>query len=1315
MNRSPKMESEPETLDNGLRSRQWHLSYKTSSTIIDGRPVNMLRDFYIPALSLSTRYDRVAGYFRSSSLAAASQGFSSFVGRGGKMRLIVGADLQPADVQAILEGDRQRLEACLGEQIAFIGTWPTEVRNGVELLAWMVASGHLEVRVAIRVHGTTGEPLSWDSVDDGYVHEKWFIMYDQYGHRLYGSGTLNESKTALMLNAENIELHCDWWGEMENQRVEQAVLDFEKLWFNRVPHVPVFTLPEAVRRRLVQIAKDVKNPIEVDGKSAYVHEETVPSAMERLQFAILRDAPKMPGGRFVGMETAPVAPWPHQEIVVRRLVETWPYTYLLCDEVGLGKTIEAGLAFRSLYLSGLVKRVLVAAPASLTGQWQRQMATKLLLPFGLTVAGFEAQHEYIFPDKRTKISNSLYEPDLMIISTGLLTRTNRQEALKKADLFDIVLLDEAHAARRKNPAKGAAGNPEYGHLYRVLRDKLRLKARSLWMATATPMQIDPVEVCDLLALTNRVGAFQYDPTLTLQYYGVLSTLIENKKLLEYEWEFLGRVINSLKYQDPLLWRFMKESVIDGRLRTTAQQWLELGFTPRGDDQEQLGRLIFSASPLSRVMLRHGRRLLEIYREQGQLQENLPRREILAMPRIIFNSLEEETYDQLEIYCAGLTRQIQKHGDSKTRHAVGFLLSFMRLRFASSLFALRETLKRRLVKVEATLRKQLNDEYGENDEPESSLEDLIYEEETEDDSLAVKTLLKNRKPADLQWEKEQLHSLLTGLADITGPSSKMLELFSALDKRRLESGRFKQTVIFTRFYDTLIDIVVRIRRIEPQMLIGTFSGKGGELYDSSLGQMRSVNREEVKERFLRGEIDILVCTDAAAEGLNLQTADLLINFDLGWNPMKVEQRIGRIDRIGQKNDKIFVLNLCYSGSAEETVYKRLLERLKSANLIVGTQQFSLLPVTPDDFQQLAERAITPEALFKKAQDRMELQKKRAESMEIPPRELYNIYMRLSKTERSVAPLGLPDIWQILSESKYLGNIGCAVKHTNTGISVLSLKGIDGVAPKSVLTISRKLYEEGLPGEEGNIGFASYGDPVFDAVLEKIGEYELPGCVRRITANVQGLDGVKVVGFAVACYSPQGSLVTKLVTRFSDLEGLELAENESLDEMEFEHLREKLALIVREEFDHYNVADRIERINIKSAYSQKLLSYMVVYSIIEDKASLSKGGTLFWPVIEDIEKMFREREQVQVGISPAESLRPIVEDLLFKVNMPTVGDRAFVETTRILGKSAIDAARRQAESMKRRRSDLRVETFLTRLSREVAKTNKQLKVFSNKIIG
>jgi hypothetical protein len=89
----------------GLRGIQWRLSYRTSTVRPDGHPVDILHDFYIPALRRSLHYDRVAGYFRSTSLAAASQGFSAFVGRQGRMRLIVGADLDPDDVYAILQGD----------------------------------------------------------------------------------------------------------------------------------------------------------------------------------------------------------------------------------------------------------------------------------------------------------------------------------------------------------------------------------------------------------------------------------------------------------------------------------------------------------------------------------------------------------------------------------------------------------------------------------------------------------------------------------------------------------------------------------------------------------------------------------------------------------------------------------------------------------------------------------------------------------------------------------------------------------------------------------------------------------------------------------------------------------------------------------------------------------------------------------------------------------------------------------------------------------------------------------------------------------
>ena len=95
----------------------WQLSYRTSTLRPDGRPVDILHDFYIPALQRSVRYDRVAGYFRSTSLAAASQGFSALVGRQGQMRLIVGADLDPDDVRAILHGSEERLAARLNAEL----------------------------------------------------------------------------------------------------------------------------------------------------------------------------------------------------------------------------------------------------------------------------------------------------------------------------------------------------------------------------------------------------------------------------------------------------------------------------------------------------------------------------------------------------------------------------------------------------------------------------------------------------------------------------------------------------------------------------------------------------------------------------------------------------------------------------------------------------------------------------------------------------------------------------------------------------------------------------------------------------------------------------------------------------------------------------------------------------------------------------------------------------------------------------------------------------------------------------------------------
>src|SRR5262249_34236520 len=183
-------------------------------------------------------------------------------------------------------------------------------------------------------------------------------------------------------------------------------------------------------------------------------------------------------------------------------------------------------------------------------------------------------------------------------------------------------------------------------------------------------QIDAIEVADLVQLTNRVGSFQHDPTLLLSYYDVLGALARNDELTADNWEFLRRAIAAVEAQDPLLWRYLEQAVIDGRIRVATRQWLQNGRIPRGVDRRNILRLIFSAAPLSRVMLRHTRRLLEIYRENGRLGANLARRQILPVPRIVFNDQENRAYDQLEAYCQGLAEQVAAHASRRHPPAVG---------------------------------------------------------------------------------------------------------------------------------------------------------------------------------------------------------------------------------------------------------------------------------------------------------------------------------------------------------------------------------------------------------------------------------------------------------------------------------------------------------------------------------------------------------------------------------------------------------------------------------------------------------------------
>lgn len=1249
----------------GLKDFDWKYSYKTSQVRAPGEPVvDILREFYIPLLQRITRYDRVAGFFRSSSLALASRGMTSFVNRDGKMRLIAGVDMTPQDVQAIINGQHAILEAHLEQELSGKASWPVEAERGVELLAWMVAHGHLDIKVALRKHAQTGEAISLDSSEDGYVHEKWALAYDDEGETLYASGSWNESETALKRNAENVDVDCSWEGSKERAKIADAQNSFEAMWTNTHPAFLVKDLPSAVREKLIRFTEGIFVPVEIDNKPAALELPKI-SKKDALRFTALKYAPLMPNGEYVGMYTAPVEPWPHQEVVSRRIIENFPASHLMCDEVGLGKTIEAGLAFRSLHLSRRAKRILIAAPASLTRQWQREMATKFYLGFDRVSASPSPQSESLFPIEEKKSISSLYAPNLTIVSTGLMARKERRKLLEQTDKFDVALVDEAHYARRQNSQRGSRGYPRFNQLFQTIADHLRNNTHSLLLATATPMQLDPVEVSDLIRLTNRVGAFQFDPSLMLAYYRLLNVLATGEGLKQEEWDFIRKSVTTIENLDPKLWRYLNDVVVDPMSRISLDQWLSRGTVPMRHELTALARLLFAAAPLSRVMQRHTRDLLKIYRQKGKLSANLADRMVIPMPCITFTDKEARVDGLLGEYCEGLKEQLLASGlNEPGQVALGFYLSFLRLRFASSLRALKLTLSRRKTKVEATLIEQLK--YSTDPKDIEEFQELLIDG-GDDDNDAIEMVLNNRSKTDLRWERDMLDSLLSELDNIDEDSNKFRALLTAL-KPRIQGKRIKQTVIFTRFLDTLHDIRERLQAKFPELLIGTYSGEGGHYYDPKRNQMVGVERDTIKHRFVQGHIDILLCTDAAAEGLNLQTSDLLINYDLPWNPMKVEQRIGRIDRIGQTHKEIYVLNLCFADSAEQFVYERLLSRLASANMVVGTQQFSMIPVTTEEFQKLADGSLTEKQVEQAAMDRAKIQQANNKLMEVPVEEMFNVYIRLSETYRKQPlPIYLNEIWQTLSESEFLKELGCVLSACG---KYLTINGIESIVDGSVITTDRSLFDSGL-ADGSPLYFATYGEPVFERLLNFVlNQIEEPAC------NVIQAAVVNIECSAIAFKDHNNRL--QLATTMKQVLA---AEDSSIcsDESYIQRTTGQVEKFAKDLYRNQSKVINIERNNLLQAKAHVLLNNQIVRSLISSKLKISKLDDNATVILRALEEQFSKRDTpVRISNVPR-SMESTLQAGIIEAKFPRQGD-GYIDAPTLIVKTALDSLARRVDGSK-----------------------------------
>ena len=493
-----------------LAGRTWRRKY----TPDDGDLVGL---FYVPALEDAERYDRLTGYFNANALALAARGIEGLVRNRGHMRLVVGCTLPPAEIEAIERGAalRERVERHLAE----LPLAPPDggAADALELLAWMVARGHLDVKVAVPCDAER-RPIP----EDGIFHEKAGIVTDRAGDRLAWNGSLNETAAGWRHNWESINVYTSWGPEPK--RVDDEEANFGRIWADRAKRVIVLDTPEAVRRDLMRFMPDSDQPARLrggpdpppatpvgpmPGADDPSPDEVAPTAIDLRSrvWAFIDRAPALPdGGARVGEATAAVTPWPHQVRAFERLYAHWPPRLLIADEVGLGKTIQAGLLLRQACLAGRAERILILAPKAVLRQWQIELREK----FNLNWPIYDGRQLvwYASPalrgrERRAVGPDAWHAEPVVIASSHLMRRRDRaQVLLNEAPPWDLVVLDEAHHARRR-----AAGSAQEGGPNALLRLMQGLKdpAAGLLLLTATPMQVHPIEVWDLLNLLGLPG------------------------------------------------------------------------------------------------------------------------------------------------------------------------------------------------------------------------------------------------------------------------------------------------------------------------------------------------------------------------------------------------------------------------------------------------------------------------------------------------------------------------------------------------------------------------------------------------------------------------------------------------------------------------------------------------------------------------------------------------------------------------------------------------------------------------------------------
>ncbi|MGB3651699.1 MAG: SNF2-related protein, partial [Rivularia sp. (in: cyanobacteria)] len=591
---------------------------------------------------------------------------------------------------------------------------------------------------------------------------------------------------------------------------------------------------------------------------------------------------------FYSMESSNTDFYAYQFKPVLKFLDSPVGRLLIADEVGLGKTIESMYIWKELQVRQDARRLLIVCPAMLRDKWLNDIKTRFnydaevidVKSLREKVESFLQRgnpHPFIYITSLEGLRVKNWDEDITSNRAILARLLEANLANDESSIFDLTIIDEAHYLRNPETANSKIGQ--------LLRDA----SRHLLLLTATPIQIRSNNLFQLLRLVSPEDFF--DSSTFERMLEVNKPVVDALRLI---------------WQNPPDLNAAKEAVEEAkqssyfsnssRLKQVSKELANLTKSnhPQPENRVQIAQLLESSSLFGQFMTRNRKREVMEKRVQRTAQTL----------QVEFTPEEKQVYDYI-------TDKIRLESIGKEKFEIFRLLARQR-QMTSCMAAALETWKNNGV---------INDFLAGEDDRELMYEVFGFDSDN-DSAINLNRKETNRKgdSPDCPFPEDDTE-FDKFIATLKNNDTKYNELAKFL-KEELRKNKQEKFVLFAFYRHTLTYLQERLlaEGINNRLIIG--------------GLDRNQKQTRITEFQHNQDCSVLLSSEVGSEGIDLQFCRFIINYDLPWNPMRVEQRIGRLDRLGQKAEKISIINFSLQDTIEEYILEKLYNRIKIFEESIG---------------------------------------------------------------------------------------------------------------------------------------------------------------------------------------------------------------------------------------------------------------------------------------------------------------------------------------------------------------------------------------------